>query len=99
MNYEILSTHPQEFHPPSQEIIANIDIQKNLYDLVSKYINVEKDIFGYTFLDINIDNEINIIYFITIPYDFPKKDLHFVSINNTSNEFYIKNIQKIINRI
>jgi hypothetical protein len=97
--YEILSTSEHTFLPPSQEIILNKDIQKNLYSLISKYIDIENDIFGYTFLDINILEHIDIIYYITIPYEYPKKNCYFVPITNTNNEFHIKNIQKILNRI
>jgi hypothetical protein len=98
-DYEILSTNEQVFSPPSQEIILNKDIQKNLFDLISKYIDLENDIFGYTFLDINILENIDIIYYVMIPYEYPKKNCYFIPIINTDNEFYIKNIQKIINRI
>jgi hypothetical protein len=97
--YEILSTDQTILIPPSQEIIPNKNIDKNLFDLVSKYIEVENDVFGYSFLDIDISENLNIIYFVTIPYNFPKKNCYFIPVNNTSNEFYIKNIQKILNRI
>lgn len=93
-NYDILSTDKNSIKCPVSDLVANIGIQDQLYDLLKKYLDIENGIVNYIFLDVKITTELNIIYFCCVPIDLPTKDSNFLSLD--SNNDHIINLQKII---
>ena len=92
--YDILSTEKDNIVCPSCEIVPNVSIRAQLYNLLKQYIDIDEDIVNYIFLDIEINANVNITYFCCIPIDLEIRNAQFLEINQ--NKIHVTNLQKII---
>lgn len=99
LEYEILSEHPDKFEECSVIVKESTDIDTQLSDLYSKYLDLSPDYIKFIFQKPFIeDNFVKLPFYCIVPYhDFNIKNSYRISCNTYAK--FIPNIRKILNHI